>query len=122
MNNHQARFRPILGGIYIYNPECNAPGTLGLVATSDGSDRWIVSCYHVLGREDRSPAVNGEPIYQPGPLPENLVANLDLQRSDAAQDVAAARVVAGVGVVGEILGLGPVAQPRPAKVGERVLK
>lgn len=108
--NHTRAFRPLRGGIALMNATVRLLGTLGCIATSDGVDRWVVSAYHVLGRPHGAPLADGEPIFQPAVgVAENPVAVTRRDRFDAALDAAAALVTPGVGAVGEVLGIGPVA-------------
>lgn len=118
MRNHNRVFRPLRGGIEIFNPRVARPGTLGMIATSDGVDRWIVSCFHVLCTPDQA----ADPIYQPIDDPDKLVAAVDPGRADRAADLAAARVTGGVDAVAEILGLPPIGAPLEPEEGMRVLK
>lgn len=125
LRNHTRAFRPLRGGIHVFNPVANEPGTLGLVATSDGVDRWIVSCYHVLGRPDLSAAVDGEPIFQPAPGADasgQAVARLDMSRCDRNRDFAAAKCVPGILAVGEILALGRLGRPVQPVINMPVVK
>lgn len=48
--NHARTFRRLRGGIAITHPMVSRLGALGCIATSDGTDRWILSAHHVLGR------------------------------------------------------------------------
>ena len=118
MRNHDLTYRPLRGGVRIFNPAVNQPGTLGFIATGDGSDRWLVSCYHVLC----GPPGAQEEVYQPIDDPENLVATADPARARADLDCAAARVVAGVDTTTEVLGVGPVGLPVAPEVGMQVIK
>jgi hypothetical protein len=117
MRNHELVYRPLRAGIRIFNPAVNEPGTLGFLATAGGSDRWIVSCYHVLcGPGD------GEPVYQPIDDPDCLVAVTDRARARADLDCAAARLAAGVGAISDILGVGPPALPVEPRRDMQVIK
>lgn len=104
--------RPARPGCRICNPLSGKLGTLGGWATSDGADRWIISCYHVLARAqgtEPTPAVAGpdEPIFQPaagvGPGPVATTAGLRAL-AHRAHDFAAARAdpahVCGAGYIG----------------------
>src|SRR5437870_1846913 len=65
--NHRLAYRPLRGGVEIYNPSVNELGTLGFIAADaqGGAGLWIVSCYHVLvGGPGRAP-VAGEDVFQP---------------------------------------------------------
>lgn len=120
--NAMLRHRPLRGGIAVVNPLVNRLGTIGLIAT-DGTDLFAVSCYHVLGRLDRSPFWNAEPIHQPlnrGSV--SLIGTSDPARADAAMDAAAARLHPSVPAVGEVLGIGTVAGTLLPAVGMRVVK
>jgi len=79
--NHHLPFRPLRAGVAVLNPIVNKIGTIGCIATSNGHDRWLVSCYHVLGRIDFSAFNDGEPIFQPvdgmgPPVAKNSVARI----------------------------------------------
>lgn len=123
--NHSREYRPLMGGIAVYNPNNWVEGTLGLIAT-DGVDRWILSAYHVLARSPGSPSppVNGESIWQPfdasGAAPH--IALLDLPRCDFVRDIAFAKVVAGVPSDPWILGIGRLSPETLPVVGMRVIK
>lgn len=121
--NHSLFYSAIRGGTAIINPNVNEFGTAGLIATSNGSDRWIISAYHVLCRKNGIfPAGVSELIYYATDLVRTQpLAMVDGLRADAALDCAAAFVVGGV-AIGEILGL-PKLQPAIAPLeGMRVLK
>jgi hypothetical protein len=117
-------YRPLRGGVAIANPEnASEPGTLGLIATSDGDDRWIVSCYHVLARSGGGGFAAGEPIFQPYRSPVSQpVAETVTGRADPGIDCMAARVFLGVETTSEIVGLGPLQAPIEPVRGMRVLK
>ena len=124
--NHTLAFRPLLAGVGIYNPIVNEVGTLGLIATSDGADRWIVSCYHVLVRNAPSagavPLSAGEVIFQ-GSAHDGPVARTDPARADVALDCAAALIERGLAERQAILDVG-ILNPTPVAVsaGMRVIK
>lgn len=119
----QRVYRPLRGGIAIQNPVVKNLGTLGCVATSDGADRWIVSCYHVLCRLNGVfPPGATEPICQPYDIRDpNPVAFISDARIDAILDCAAALVPNGA-AIGEILGISKLSAPIPAITGMRVIK
>ena len=124
MFNHTRQFRPLRGGIEIYNPTVGETGTLGFVARNAGGGtvRWIVSCYHVLvGGPDRRP-MDGEAVLQPSAANINPVAFVDGGRADPALDCAAARISDDTPSAGEILGIGPLCRPTEPAVGMRVMK
>jgi hypothetical protein len=120
--NHNLAYRPLRAGVAILNPIVNEIGTIGLIATSDGNDRWIVSCYHVLCRKNMGPAADNEPIFQPVDDADKLVAITSLQRSDSGQDCAAALVDPTIGCSGEILNVGRIGGLTEPTVGMRVIK
>lgn len=120
--NHCRMYRPLRGGILILNANVRTLGTLGLVATSDGRDRWLVTAHHVLGRTGGPPLQDGEPVFQPGEGAGPFVAVTRADRADPALDVAAALVIDGVEAVGEVLGLGPLAPAKEPAAGMRVVK
>jgi hypothetical protein len=123
--NHTLAYRPLIAGVCVYNPLINEPGTLGFIGTSNGTDRWIVSCYHVLARDPRAPSTlpltNGESIFQ-GSAHDGVVAVTDVTKADPAGDCAAARVLAGQQATGAVLGIGAVAPVVPPTPGMAVLK
>jgi hypothetical protein len=120
MRNHDRPFRPLRAGTAVFNPNVGVLGTLGLVATSDGIDRWIVSCYHVLGRADGGPFQDNEPVMQ-GDL-VNPVARVSVDRASGQLDCVAALVDPLIDAVGEVLGVPPVQAPIQPVAGMRVLK
>ena len=117
MRNHVLTYRPLRGGIRIFNPLVNEPGTLGFAATADGGERWIVSCHHVLCGGGGS-----EAIYQPIDEPESIVAFIDPARARADLDCAAARLAGGVDALADVLGIGTPGLPVPPREGMRVIK
>lgn len=120
MANHLLAQRPLRGGVIVRNPFCAAPGTLGFIATSDDNDRWIVSCYHVLVREDFGDEFDdGEPIHQPE---GQRVATLSANRVDKRLDCAAALIDPAIDGLAKILGLETIAQPIAAEEGMMLLK
>jgi hypothetical protein len=119
--NHNLPFRPIRGGISVWNPEVDEPGTLGCMLTSGGSDRWILSCYHVFGRLNGAPFPTGEPIYQPSDnIPQ--VAQNSVIHSSWPLDCSAARLNPGITSVPDILGLSLITGSEDPQLGMRVLK
>jgi hypothetical protein len=121
--NHLLAFRPLKGGIAVQNPVVQQIGTIGLIGTSDGNDRWIVSCYHVLCRMNAAyPIGMQEPIFQPYQDDDQLpVAMVDVTRSNEDLDCAAAQIVATASL-SEIFGVGHLRPPEEPVVGMRVLK
>ena len=128
--NHVLAYSILRGGIAIHNPKADdrgsggAYGTLGFIATSDGADRWVVSCYHVLCRkgEDMPDGVV-EPLYHPSSqVQPSPVATVSSGRADRELDCAAGRILMPTHTVGEILGIGALADPVDPVVGMRVIK
>jgi hypothetical protein len=119
--NHGKVFRPIRPGTFVHNPLTMGGGTIGLIATSDGIDRWIVGCYHVLVRATMVPGQDGEPIHQPT-VAAGAVAETNMARSDPAIDAAAAKCVSGIVAVNEILALGPISGVVAPVTGMKVRK
>lgn len=118
--NHTKGFRPLRPGIYIWNPATNGAGTIGALATSDGSDLWLISCFHVLGRADKSSLADGDAVFQPSP--PNQVAVTSSQHGNATLDCAAAKCLNGILGTNEILEIGHVGSPLAPAAGMRVLK
>ena len=84
---HGMRYRPLLSGIEIRNPNGAAPGTLGCIAVSNDNERWLVSCFHVLHGMDQAAPVDNQAIYQPTTdEDENIVAHTDSNRISAELD------------------------------------
>ena len=120
--NHNLSYRPLRGGVAILNPLVNKIGTLGLIAISAEGERWMLSCYHVLGRIDLSAFPGDEPIYQAGDDQVPAVAKNSTARADATLDCAAARLEPGIEGISDLLGLPPVTGLGEPVVGMRVLK
>jgi len=127
--NHIRLYSVLRGGIAIHNPlsDPNVPGgaygTLGIVGTRDGTDRWLVSCYHVLCRKqaDMPPAVT-EPVFHPfSQLHPSPVAFASAENANRDLDCAAARLIS-VDAIGDILGIGRLRAPIPPTIGMRVIK
>jgi hypothetical protein len=121
--NHQLPYRPLRAGVCIFNPVVNEIGTLGLIG-QDGGSFWIVSCYHVLCRADLSPAAFGETIYQPTDAAGAgaAIAQTVAGRADTALDCAAAQILPGIEVTGQILNIPAVGGITAPAEGMRVLK
>jgi hypothetical protein len=116
--NHNRVFRPLRGGIEIFNPLLNEPGTLGFLASAGDNGRWIVSCHHVLVKGSG----DGEKIFQPIDDPGQQVAVTDAARSRPDLDCAAALLLDSISAVADVLGLGPLGQPAVPVVGMQVVK
>lgn len=119
MRNHIGKFRPVRGGIAILSPAVNQFGTLGLIATATGADRWLVTCFHVLHKP--GPALGNQPVFQPSDEDAaDVIATTDAARADARLDCAAALL--SVAAVSEILGIGPIGNPAAPAPGMEVMK
>jgi hypothetical protein len=120
--NHTLMYEPLRGGVAVQNPVVGNYGTCGCIATSDGADRWIVSCYHVLCRLNGDmPQGAEEPIFYPLDLSRlNPLAMASMQRANRAMDWAAALVLGPA--LGEILGIGRLSPPAAPILGMRVIK
>ncbi len=120
--DHRLPFPVLRGGIRILNPANGHPGTLGLICTANGTDRWILSCYHVLCRLEGAPFTPGEPIYQPTEDPANLVARLVAGMADPVRDFAAALIEPGRPAAADIIGMPFLGTPEDPVAGMEVLK
>jgi hypothetical protein len=120
--NHSLRYRPLISGIAIYNPNVGKTGTLGMIAQDAAGNPWLVTNYHVLAGERVLPIARPEPVYQPSDDSPPPIAMFDGSRAVPQLDCAAAQIVAGANVNGDILGLPPVAQPVAPEIGMRVIK
>ena len=110
----------IQGGMGIINPKANRPGTIGLIAAK-GASRYLVSCYHVLCRPDRTTFQKGEPIYLSADVNQAVpVARAEQGLADL--DAAAALVVDGVEALAGVIGLAPLAEPAEPEEGMTVVK
>lgn len=129
-SNYIRAFTALRGGIAVHNPLCDPStpggsyGTIGLIATSDGEDRWIVSCYHVLCRKGENfPAGRTEPVYHPvSQLQPTPIAYVSDAKANRELDCAAAKIIASSQAVGDILGIGKLAAPADPAIEMRVLK
>ena len=116
---------PLVSGSRIVNGRTGSPGTLGFIGIGPADDRFLVSCYHVLGRVRGSPEPpsDGEAIWQPGSeLTSEMVAVTSVPMMNARYDVAAARLLPGVPVSADIMSLGPIRRVAAAEEGMRVHK
>lgn len=121
--NQELTYDIVSGGLVVLNERNDRPGTIGFIGTTDGSDRWIVSCYHVLCRTNADPFTDGESILQ-GRARElgRAVGRVRATHADATVDCAAAVIDDDVDVSVRILGLPPLAAPGIPAKGMRVLK
>lgn len=115
---------PLVSGSRIVNGRTGSPGTLGCIGVGAGDERFLVSCYHVLGRIRSAPEPlgDGEPIWRTAELESHMIATTNLQMMNARLDVAAAPLLPGVPVTADILTLGPIRGVAAAVEGMRVRK
>jgi hypothetical protein len=121
--NHRLAYRPLRGGIEIYNPRVDEIGSLGL-AVRDSLGRpgvWLLSCYHVLigGPNDLPNAA--DVVHQPSDG-ANTIATIDATRCEVGLDCATAKLNPGVMAVPQILGIGPFGAVKEPAVGDFVVK
>lgn len=116
--NHRCAFRPLRAGTQIFQPDNSQAGTLGLFLTSDGVDRWLLTCFHVLARTT-GVMVATDRIMQPDAT-KGVIATLAGAISDPILDCAAVPVA--VPVSDEVLGIGRLAPASAPIVGARVIK
>ena len=117
--------RPLVSGIRIVNAVTGSPGTLGCIGLDIDNKPWIVSCYHVLGRDRRFIGVpgNDEAILQSTPeLGGGVVARSRTDRMNSALDFGAAIIVPDIGVSTSVFELETVQRIATALVGMRVVK
>jgi hypothetical protein len=120
--NHTEHFRPLRGGIVVEAATRQHFGTLGMIVTRTGVDRWGLTCAHVLGPFG-GPVPQGDLVFQP----DNTAAAFRVgatvaARADQTLDCAAFLIDAGITTSNEILGIGPPAAPIAPVVGMRVFK
>jgi hypothetical protein len=122
VTNHSEHFRPLRGGIVIVAATRQSFGTLGMVATSDGTDRWGLTCAHVLGPLNGT-VPTADPVFQPDTsVTAFRVGHTVTARSDQGLDCAAFLIDSAVLTTGEILGIGAPQAPTAPAVGMRVVK
>jgi hypothetical protein len=117
--------RPLVSGIRIVNQVTGSPGTLGCIGLDDADNPWIVSCYHVLGRNRQSvdPPNNDEAILQSTvDLGGGIVARTRTGKMNPALDYGAAIIVPAIGVSTSVLELDKLDRIALAVVGMRVVK
>lgn len=121
--NHSLVYRPLRAGIAIWNPLSDSGlGTLGLFGRAHDNTRWLISCYHVLGRAGARPFPDGEPIYQCHQHQDFVVATNTPARADPTLDCAAAMVLPTLHIVDMTLSIGLVGSPTAPLVGMNVIK
>ncbi len=119
MRNFQLAFRPLVGGIAIYNDTAGRLGTLGLIGRDAAGAFWLVSAAHVLV----GTGLDAEPLYQPVLTPgATPVAYTSKAHVRLALDVAAAKIEPGVAAELRVLCAPTLASPVAATLGMNVIK
>ena len=122
MNNADFPYRPLLGGVGLFNARIVEPGTLGYFGR-DLTGTWLISAYHVLCNSNFAPMTAGETICQPtADVLTNRVATTSISKADSLLDCAAAQLAPAITCINAQLGLGPVTAPKAPAVGMRVAK
>jgi len=122
MNNADLPYRPLLGGVGLFNARIAEPGTLGYFGR-DLTGTWLISAYHVLCNSNFAPITAGETICQPiADIPTNRVATTSITKANPLLDCAAAQLSPGIACINAQLGLGPVTATKAPAVGMRVAK
>ena len=120
--NHSEHFRPLRGGIVVVAAARQHFGTLGMVVTRTGTDRWGLTCAHVLGPVG-GPVPQGDAVFQPDNTAISFRVGASVAtRADHALDCAAFLIDAGVTTSKEILGIGTPSAPMAPIAGMRVVK
>jgi hypothetical protein len=117
--------RPLVSGIRIVNAVTGSPGTLGCIGLDTDDRPWIVSCYHVLGRDRQSIGApqNDEAILQSTlALGGGVVARSRTDKMNSALDYGAAIIVPDIGVSTSVFELDTVQRIATAVIGMRVVK
>lgn len=120
--NHCERFRPLGGGIVIATHTREHYGTLGMVLTRTGLDRWGLTCAHVLGPQGGA-VPDGDVVYQPD---TSILANrIGATRgwcADPLLDCAAFEIDPQLPTSADIIGVGTPAGHIAPTVGMAVIK
>jgi hypothetical protein len=119
MRNFQLAYRPLVGGIAIYNHAVGRLGTLGLIGRDAAGAFWLVSAAHVLVGTGLDAERLYQPVLAPGAAPVAYTSRAHVRLS---LDVAAARVDPTVAAELRVLCAPPLAQPTAATVGMNVVK
>src|SRR5262245_31539092 len=120
--NHSEHFRPLRGGIVIVAAARQHYGTLGMVLTRTGGDRWGLTCAHVLGPVG-GPVPNNDDVFQPDTSSAGFNIGLtDATCADLVLDCAAFPITPGIRTTAEILGIGKPAAPLAPAVGMSLIK
>jgi hypothetical protein len=89
-------------------------GRLGLVLTSDGSHRWVLTCFHVLARPGGG-IVDGDLLFQPDHH-TSAIGVAEATRTDRLLDCAAVRTT--VPSADAVRGLGRVTDRTFSNLGQ----
>lgn len=120
--NHCERFRPLRGGIVIVTQARQHYGTLGMIVTRNGIDRWGLTCVHVLGPVG-GPVPGNDAVFQPDDsAAQHRIGLTDSACADALLDCAAFKIDSSVAIANEILGIGPLGRSRDPQIGDQVSK
>lgn len=117
--NHRCAFRPVVGGTLIVQSQTLQAGTLGMVLTSDGLDRWLLTCHHVLTRADGS-LVTSDVLLQPDSA-RGGIGVLTTTLFDQALDCAAIKLTVSA-AARLVLGVGALEAAKAPAVGMSVMK
>jgi hypothetical protein len=118
IRNLQLSYRPLQGGIAIFNPAVGSVGTLGLIVARGGAN-FILSAAHVLVANPGSPLDVFQPVNSSGATAVATVATADV---NAVRDAALARIDGAVVSLQRVAGFGPVAATKQPAVGMEVIK
>jgi hypothetical protein len=116
--NHRRAFRPVLGGTLLVQSATLDAGTLGMIVTSNGADRWLLTARHVVTRRDGT-LVTNDVLFQPDAA-GGSIGSLSNVLTDVNLDCAAVKLT--VGASNEVLGIGQLRPHVAPTVGMRVLK
>src|SRR5262245_54171441 len=112
--NHRCPFRPLRPGTLLFQPDTNQAGTIGLFLTSDGVDRWLLTCFHVLAHTNGN-IVPTDRLVQPGTA-NGVIATLAGVIGDPLLDCAAVPMT--MPTSDDVLGIGTLT-PATAPVAGR---
>jgi hypothetical protein len=116
--NHRGAFRPVVGGTIIVQSQTLQAGTLGMVLSSDGSDRWLLTARHVIARANGSLAAT-DMVMQPDDARGSIGSLADVV-SDPTLDCAAVKLTVSASRL--VLGLGELVAAKLPGVGMTVMK
>lgn len=118
--NLQLVYRPLVGGIAIFNPVVGRIGTLGAIAKKADGSCWIISAAHVLFAPN---APGPQSIFQPVSGGTAVaIAQARAVDMDLARDVGFAKISAGVMAILRVTGVGPITGCAAPIVGMNVIK